>query len=83
MTPAQRTANARVAADVSWAKTKNRAARTASARAAADDRFYKLVDPDGVMTPADREKAVENARRAYFRQIALKRWKNRPAAAAS
>lgn len=79
MTPSQRTANARVAADESWAKTKDRAARTAPARAAAEDRFYKLVDPDGVMTPQDREKAAGNARRAFYRRIALKRWAKKAA----
>lgn len=81
MTPAQRTAKARVAADESWAKTKDRAARTAPARMAAEDRFYRLVDPDGEMTPGDREKAAQNARRAHFRRIALKRWERRDARA--
>ncbi len=74
MNPAQRTAKARMAADESWAKTPDRAARTAPARQAAEDRFYKLVDPHGVMTPADREKAAANARRAFYTRIALKRW---------
>lgn len=79
MDPAQRTAKARIAADESWAKTKDRAARTAPARAAAEDRFYKLVDPNGEMTPSDREKAAGNARRAFYRRIAVQRWEKRRA----
>lgn len=75
--PAQRTAKARIAADESWAKTRDRSARTAPARAAAEDRFYRLVDPNGEMTPADREKAAANARRAFYRRIAVKRWEKR------
>jgi len=78
MTPAQRTAKARIAADESWAKTKDRAARTAPARLAAEDRFYKLVDPSGEMSPQDREKAAQNARRAHFRRMAVTRWERRP-----
>ncbi|MDT7782230.1 MAG: hypothetical protein QOF58_649 [Pseudonocardiales bacterium] len=79
MNPAQRTARAQIAADCSWAQTKDRAARTAPARAAAEDRFYKLVDPNGEMSPADREKAAGNARRAFYRGIAMKRWAKRTA----
>jgi hypothetical protein len=65
---------ASIGAHESWAKTPDRAARTAPARKAAMDRFEREVDPDGVMSPEDRAKAAENARTAYFKRLALKRW---------
>ncbi|ORV90761.1 hypothetical protein AWC11_12020 [Mycobacterium interjectum] len=63
---------ASLAANTSWANTKNRAARTAQARAALLDKFEKQVDPDGVMPPGERAKRAENARRAHYQQMAYK-----------
>ncbi|BBG04195.1 MULTISPECIES: hypothetical protein [Pseudonocardia] len=59
--------------------TKDRAARTAAARRAADERFELLVDPDGEMTPEDRAAAVENARAAHYRRMALRSAESRRA----
>lgn len=59
-----------IAALESWAKTPDRSARTRKAREAMDRRFEQEVDPDGVMSPADRAKAVENARKAYYLRLA-------------
>jgi hypothetical protein len=53
---------ARAAAHGSWVKTPDRAARTAPARAAMQAKREREVDPDGVMSPADRAKAAENLR---------------------
>lgn len=55
-----------------WAMCPDRTARTAPARAAALDRFETQVDPDGVLDPVERAKRAENAKKAYFREIALK-----------
>lgn len=72
LTPAQRVMRARIAAYESWAHTPDRAARTAKARAAAAARFERLVDPEGVLTPAERAKRAEAARRAHFQRMAFK-----------
>jgi len=57
-----------IAAHESWSKTPDRA----PARQAMLEKFERDVDPDGVMSPTDRVKAAENARKAYFRRLALK-----------
>lgn len=72
LTPAQRVLRARIAAYESWANTPDRTARTEKARAAANERFERLVDPDGVLTPAERVKRAEAARRAHFQRMALR-----------
>lgn len=59
-----------IAAHLSWAKTPDRAAGTRNARAAMDRKFEAEVDPDGVMSPADRAEAVANARKAYYLRLA-------------
>lgn len=61
-----------IAAHESWAKTTDRAARTRPARQGLEAKFEREVDPDGVMNPADRAKAVANARSAHYRRLALK-----------
>ncbi|HET6920509.1 MAG TPA: hypothetical protein VFI46_13735 [Jiangellaceae bacterium] len=70
--PADRTLIARIGAHESWARTPDRAARTAPGRAAFFDRFEREVDPDGVLTPAERARRAEHARKAYFAGLALK-----------
>jgi hypothetical protein len=77
MTPAQRTLRAQIAAHTSWANTSNRAARTAAAREAAMDRFVKQVDPDGVLSPDERARRAESAKKAYFLRLAAKSAKAR------
>jgi hypothetical protein len=47
---------------------------TGPARAAAERRFYDMVDPDGNLTDAERERRVRHAKSAYFAQLARKRW---------
>jgi len=65
-----RVAIAKIAANSQWAKVPDRTARTATARAAFLDRFEREVDPDGLMSPADRAKAAENARKVHFQRLA-------------
>lgn len=56
----------------SWAKTEDRTARTWPARKAMLDRFEREVDPDGVLSPQERAKRAEWARKAYMHRLALK-----------
>lgn len=64
-----------IAANESWARTTDRSARTRAAREGLDARFEREVDeadPEGLMSPADRVKAIANRRRAYYQRLALK-----------
>lgn len=61
-----------IAAHLSWAGTVDRSARVLPAKRAFEDRFERQVDPDGRMTPQDRAKAAENARKAYYLALSLK-----------
>ena len=72
LTPTERSLRSQIAAHESWANTENRSARTAPARAAMLDKFEQQVDPDGVLTPAERAKRAEHARKAHFKRLALK-----------
>jgi hypothetical protein len=70
--PAERVLRSQIAAHESWARTEDRTARTANARKAMLDKFEEQVDPDGELTPAERAKRAENARKAHFKRLALK-----------
>ena len=63
---------AQIAANASWRQTDDRSARTAPARRAAAERFEKLVDPDSTLTPTERAKRAENARKEHYARMALK-----------
>lgn len=73
--PDARRRSARIAADWSWAATRDRSARTLPARRASITRWEAAVDPHGEMDDATRAKAAESARRAHLRQMAEKRWR--------
>jgi predicted Rdx family selenoprotein len=73
LTPAERTARARLAAHVSWAKTTDRSARTAKARAAFEQKFRDEVDPDRELSESEREKRAASARNAYFQRLKFSR----------
>ena len=73
MTREQRQMNARIGALESWSRTTDRAARTApgtKASPASVEYWLTKLDPDGVMSPGDRQKAAENARRAHMLRLA-------------
>lgn len=70
--PSERALRARMAAHTSWARTSDRSARTANARRTFRDSFERKVDPDGVLTSAERTRRAESARKAYFTRLALK-----------
>lgn len=72
--PSEVSTQARIAARTSWLpkNTPDRAARTAAARRGLEVRFEREADPDGVLGPVERAKAVENVRRLYYCRLALK-----------
>ena len=63
---------ARIAAHESWARTTDPSARTEPARRALLDRFEREVDPDGVLSLAERARRAGHARKAYFTRLALR-----------
>ncbi|MDZ7677039.1 MAG: hypothetical protein U5K29_00630 [Acidimicrobiales bacterium] len=50
---------------------------TEPARAAFLERFEAEVDPDGALTPEERARRAEHARKAYFADLALRSAKAR------
>ena len=70
--PRVRSLRGRIGAYQSWARTPDRAARTWPARKAALDRFEREVDPNNVLTPQERAKRAEWARKAHMQSLALK-----------
>lgn len=71
MTSTRRLA-AQVAAHTRWAHTADRQAATAPARAGFDARFEREVDPKGELSPAERARRAESAKKAYFLRLAAK-----------
>jgi len=63
---------ARAMARLSWDMTSDRSARTAPARAASFARFERQVDPAGVLPSNERAKRAESARKAFYREMALR-----------
>lgn len=72
LTPAERRLRSQIGAHESWGRTVNRSARTLPARLALLDKFEKQADPEGKLLPAERAKAAESLRRAYYARLALK-----------
>lgn len=71
MTPEQRALRARLASHTGWANTPNRRARTKPGSDALMAKIAAEVDPEGRMSPADREKAIKNAVSAHFSRLAM------------
>jgi len=55
-----------------WSKVEDRTAATKPGRDGLLRRFELQVDPDGTLDPAERAKRAENARRAFYADLALK-----------
>ena len=70
LSPAERTLRARLAAHAMHGRHDARAT-TAKARAAFLARFEQQADPDGLLTPAERERRAQQLRSVYFAQLAL------------
>ena len=88
LTPAERSLRARLAAHTRWAATPpaERSAVTAKARRAGPGSLewhMAQVDPDGVLSEADRSTLAANHRSAYFTRLALKSAKARRKAGAA
>lgn len=71
-TSSERRLAAQVSAYSSWAQTENRTARTQPARDALLRKFEQQVDPDGTLSPVERDKRVQAARKAYYASLALR-----------
>jgi hypothetical protein len=69
VTPAQRALRARIAAHSMHAQGKTNVKPAQDAFLA---RFERQVDPDGVLSPEERQRRSEAARRAHFAALALK-----------
>lgn len=70
--------NARIAAEVSWARTEDRSARTRPAREAFLKRFEREVDPDGKLPPDERARRANHALRAHMLRLRKRVTKSRP-----
>ncbi len=62
----------RIGGFTSWANTEDRTGRTQPGREAFLRRFDDQVDPDRCLSPQERAKRAEAAKRAYFASLALK-----------
>jgi hypothetical protein len=71
LTPNERTMRARLAAHVLHASVDSRQ-HTEPARQAFMARFEDQVDPDRVLSPIERARRAEHAKKAYFTRLALK-----------
>ena len=68
---AERSAQARAAAYASWANTEDVAARLAPMHHGRQvGMFERQVDPDGVLSPAERARRAEAARKAHYAEMA-------------
>ncbi len=71
-TPNERALHARLAAHALHSRLADPSAHTAPARRAFLDRFEREVDPDGVLSPTERVRRAEHAKKSYFLKLALK-----------
>ena len=78
MTAAERSLRASVAANARWART-SREEASAAARKGQRARFEREVDPEGVLSPAERAARADNALTAHMRRMALRSAKARRA----
>lgn len=69
--PSERALRAKLAAHRKWAST-DAVAGTEAARAAFNQRFEREVDPEGVLSPSERARRADHARKAYFTDLALR-----------
>jgi hypothetical protein len=81
MTPQDRILRARIGAYTLHANCTDPKAHTAPARKAFLGRFEREVDPNGLLSPGERQRRAELARKAYFSKLALKSAQSRRRAA--
>jgi hypothetical protein len=68
LSPEERRLRARLAAYSMHAAGKT---NTAAATAASEARWAKQVDPDGVLSPDERDKRIRAAKKAHFTRLAF------------
>ena len=71
LTPAQRSARARIAAHTRWANEPDRLAATAPGRNAAFQKLLDEVDPEHILTEDERLKRAHNAQKAHLERVRL------------
>jgi hypothetical protein len=67
-----RSLRGRIGAYTRWANTDDRWKATQPAREGLYAKFEREVDPDGKLSPQERAKRAEYARKAYYQRLALK-----------
>jgi len=82
LTPAQRSARAKLAAHARWSRQSG-SEGTQAAREGFLARFTDQVDPEGQLDPRERARRAESAMRAHMQGLAFRRHRSTPAAAAS
>lgn len=84
LTPAERSLRASIAANSRWARTPSAERRRQADRGHAGllARFADEVDPDGTLTPDERNRLAHNALAAHMKRLALASSKARRGAAA-
>jgi hypothetical protein len=81
LTPAQRSERARIAANAKWARLTpaQRRAATAAGLKAIEEQYEDQVDPERLLSPADRARLVRNAREEHLARIRFKSLKRKQA----
>lgn len=74
--PTDRREQARKAANTRWAAT-TPSERSRRARRSFRSRFERQVDPDGLLSPADRAVMVDNAIKAHYADLRMRRARKR------
>lgn len=67
----ERGLRASIAANEKWARTRDRSAATAPGRAGLRAKYAREVDPDGDLSEAELEQAVERKLRAHMQRMTL------------
>lgn len=70
LTPEQRRLRAQIAAHSRWSQ-EDPAANAARGQAGLLARFEREVDPDGTLTPEERHRRAESARKAHMARLTL------------
>lgn len=71
MTPAERKLRGRIGG-LALASQRDPNEYTAKARASFLERFERDVDPKGILSPEERQRRAQAARKAHFARLALK-----------
>jgi hypothetical protein len=72
VTPEQRSLRARLAAHARWAKCDDPVAATETARRALAEKWERLADPNGTLSPEDRARRAAHLQAQHMTGMALK-----------